>query len=201
MLKKLFRKPETKPLPSYPKIEVSEIPAASTLLFYGFPGNKLTQLVGNRVYGHSYNPPAFHAAFYLTDGLLLNVGKFRRLHQIEKEFKSTRRIDAISYPGISPETRRVLCKEASLDTSSPRFGLMFPDYAFTDYARFLFKIFRPSKRDFCSENVVETFAKADIRVSDLKPVETAPWDLQEFAEAHPEACEIRTLWVGGDFPS
>lgn len=198
-LKKLFKKTVTFPLPTYQPIKLEDVPAASTLLFYGFPGNKLTQLVGNRLYGHPYSPPAFHAAFYINDGLFLNVAKFRHLHQIEREFKSTRRVDVIIYPGISDGTRKALCKEAVLDTSRPRFGLMFPDYSFTDYARFLFRFLSPSKKDFCSENVVETFAKADIKVSDLKAVDTAPWDLQEYGESHPGECEIRTLWVGQDF--
>ena len=194
---KLFKKPEVKPLPEYPKIAVNEITYVSTLLFYG--GNKLTELAGNRLYGHPYRPPAFHAAFYIDEGIFLDVGKFKTLTEVEKEFRTTRRIDVIIYKHITPEMHKRLCKEALFDTSKPKIGITLPDYSWTDYLRFGLKLFKPSKKDFCSENVVELFAKELVEVSAKRAVDTAPWDLLEFAEAHPELCEIRTLWVGSDF--
>jgi hypothetical protein len=198
-LKDIFKKPKTLPLPKYPTIRIDEIPCASALLFYG--GNRLTELVGNRLYKHPYRPPAFHAAFYIQDGIFLNVGKFKTLERVEIELRSTRRADVIIYNRLTPSSVKKLCADALLDTSHPRVGLNLPDYAMTDYLRFGLRFLKPSKKDFCSENVVELFAQEGVIVADRKAVDTAPWDLQEYAEAHPQECEIRTLWVGPDFPA
>jgi hypothetical protein len=193
----IFKKPETKPLPSYRQISLGEIPPASAILFYG--GNKLTEMAGNRLYKHPYAPPAFHAAFYIGDSLFLNVGKFRTIEDIGAELRSTRRVDIIIYKMITPDVRRALCHAATMDCSKPKIGLELPDYAIMDYLRFGLRFLKPSKKDFCSENCVELFATGGISISDLKACDTAPWDIQEFAEAHPDLCEIRTLWVGPDF--
>jgi len=196
-LLKLFKKPVTKRLPNYPFIKLADIPPASAILFYG--GNNLTELIGNRLYNHPYKPPAFHAAFYICRGLFLNVGKFRTVQLLKDEFRSARRIDVVVFKDIPADKRNALCDAAVLDASVPRIGLELPDYAFTDYLRFGMRFLQPSKKDFCSENVAELFLTQGVKLSDLKPVDTAPWDIEEYAEAHPEACEIRTLWCGLDF--
>lgn len=188
---------ETKPLPKCAPIAVSEIPEASALLFYG--GNKLTEFVGNNLYKHPYRPPAFHAAFYIRDGLFLNVGKFKVIQKLEDEFRSSRRIDVISYSALLNADRVALCTFAILDTSKPKVGFDLPDYGIIDYLRFGFKFLRPTKNDICSENVVELFAMRKIVVSYRRPADTAPWHLFEFAYQNPEVCVVRTLHVGADF--
>lgn len=196
---KLFKKPTTKPLPIYPPIKMSDIPPASSLLFYG--GNKLTELAGNRLYDHPYKPPAFHAAFYIEDGLFLNVGKFKTVQNLKDEFRSTRRVDVIIYRGIKPEKRERLCRAAYLDADKPKIGLSLPTYAVTDYLRFGLRWFKPSKMDFCSENVVELFATEKVRVSEQEPYNTAPWDIEEYAEkfAQEQKIEIYSVWIGPDW--
>jgi hypothetical protein len=185
------------PLPKFEPIELADIPAASTLVFYG--GNKLTEWVGGKIYKHPYTPPAFHAAFYMIDGLVLNVGKFRTVEELAKERRAKRRIDVIIYKKMPNIVRQRLVRYAALDTSKPKVGICFPDYGFTDFLRFGLRFLKPSKKDFCSENVVEVFAHQKVKVSDLKPVDTAPWDLFEYALAHPDECEVRTYWTGPEF--
>jgi hypothetical protein len=195
---KLFKKPkDVQPLPDYPPIALEHIPPASTLLFYG--GMKLTEMAGNRLYGHKYRPPAFHAAFYIEGGLFLNVGGFKVVQELGKELRSTRRIDVVIYKNIRPEYRKSMLRLAYLDASKPKIGISLPDYSWTDYLRFGLKFLKPSKKDFCSENVVEMFANGQVTVSDKKPVDTAPWDLFEYALDHPDQCEIRTLHIGPEF--
>jgi hypothetical protein len=183
---------------AYPWISLADIPPASALLFYN--GNKVTERAGMRLFGHRYWPPAFHAALYLEEGRFLNVGKFKTIELVERQLRSTRRVDVVIYKALSAMARRDVVGAAYRDTSSPKVGFMLPDYAVTDYLRFLVKAVRPSKKDFCSENVVEAFAAAGLKVSDQEPFNTAPWDLQEWAEARPEVCELRTLWVGSNYP-
>jgi hypothetical protein len=201
-IKKLFTKPVTVPLPEWDGIKQADIPPASIILFYG--GNKLTQLIGNRLYGHPYNPPAFHAAFYIGDpeaGLFLNVGAFRTLQYLKDEFKSTRRIDIVTVKNLTSAQRKRLCAKALLDTSKPHAGIEFPDYAITDYLRFGFRFLKPSKKEFCSENVCDLFASEGVSISANKAVDTAPWDLEEFAETHREDFQMFTAWRGVDFKS
>lgn len=194
----LFKKPKLSHLPKFPALPPEAVKPASALLFYGSPGNRLTEMVGERVYRHKYHPPSFHAAFYVGDGLFLNVGKFKTLEELPGEMRSTRRIDVIEY-NLTGDVRRTLARHAMLDTSRPKFGLTFPDYAVTDYLRFLARLWKPSKKDFCSENVVEIFWKMGIQISELRAVDTAPWDLLEFAEKYNDFCRIYTVWTGPDF--
>ncbi len=188
----------TQPLPKYEVLEVGKIPAASTLLFYG--GNKLTEYFGNKRDKHPYKPPAFHAAIYIRDGLFLNVGKFKTIQKVLDEFKSTRRIDVISYNDIPLKSKDSICERAYLDASKPKIGISLPDYDWMGYLRFALKFIKPSKhRDFCSDNVVDLFATEDIQVSAKSDESTAPWHLYEYALARPDRCSIRTLWTGPDF--
>lgn len=202
----LFKKPkDVKPLPAYPMTRLDQIPEASAFVFYGSPGNKATELVGQRLYGFKYNPVPFHAALYLKDGEFLNVGKTREVLPIEKEYKNTRRVDVILYKKLTPEQRQAVVEAGYKDTSkanSPLEKLLkrpLPDYAVTDFLRFGFKWFRPSKKDFCSENVVENLNLGGLHPSDHEAVNTAPWDLVEWAEAHQLEADIYTLWEGDVF--
>jgi hypothetical protein len=205
-LLKLFKKPKAvEPLPAYPKIRLDQVPAASSLIFYGSPGNKATELVGARLYGHKYNPPAFHAALYLINGEFLNVGKTREIVKLESEFKNTRRVDVIVYQKLTDPQRADVAASGYQDTSKVNSALEklvkrpLPDYSVGDFLRFGFKWFKPSKKDFCSENVVENLNVAGLNPTDHEPYNTAPWDLVEWAEAHPLEATIYTLYEGDVF--
>jgi len=114
-------------------------------------------------------------------------------------FRSTRRVDVIIYKNISDETRKMLCRLAHLDTTKTKV-VNLPDYDWTSFLRFGLRLFKnSSKKDFCSDNVVDLFKAGMVKVSDLPDEQTAPWDLLEYALAHPEECDIRTLHVGADF--
>jgi hypothetical protein len=188
-----------KPLPIFPSIELRDVPPCSTVLFYG--GTKITEWFGNYVYKHPYTPPAYHAAFYIEEGLFLNVGKFKVVQDIGTEFRSNRRLDVIIYKNITNNTDRpLLMKAAYLDTSKPKVGLELPDYDIMAFLRFGFRFLRQSKKnDFCSENVVQLFATRKIKVSEKKDYKTAPWHLLEYALKNEQQCEVRTLWTGKDF--
>lgn len=213
----LTRNPGGPSLPEYPGISIEDIPPASALLFYN--GNKLTERAGRALFQHPYWPPAFHAAIYIGDRLFLNVGKFRTLEDLTTELRSQRRIDVVIYRDLTPEQRQEIARAATLDTSPHRVGLSLPDYAITDYLRFLFRKLPASKADFCSENVAELFGRTSarglkslsswhavvkaaggIRIAAGLPVDTAPWDIQEGAEVGFGGAESRTLHVGRDYP-
>lgn len=188
----------TQPLPKYEDISIDKILPASTILFYG--GNKLTELFGNKFDKHPYKPPAFHAAFYIRDGLFLNVGKFKVVQKLADEFRSTRRIDVITYNDIPADVRAKLCDTAFLDVSKPKVGLSLPDYDWVGYLRFALKFLKPTKRkDFCSDNVVDLFKEAGYETSYKPDESTAPWHLYEYALARPDRCAVRTLWKGTEF--
>jgi hypothetical protein len=193
----LLRRPTLEPLPGHPAIAVQDIPPASALLFYGGP--RITELVGERVYKHPYHPPAFHAAFYIAKGLFLNVGAFREIADILGEFRTTRRIDVLIYTKLDPVQRETLGRRAMLDTSRPRGFVAISDYSWRDFLRFGLTFLRPSKKEFCSENVVDLFQSEKIITTDLPADRTAPWDLYEYALAHPDEVTIRTLWIGPEF--
>lgn len=202
-LLKLLKKPKgQQPLPVRKPIALDKVKDASALIFYGSPGNKVTELFGARMYEHQYIPSPFHAAMYLEDGKFLNVGRFKEVKAVEEEFKSTRRVDVIEYK-LSPKIRSSVVSAGFLDEDKKNdlgwFTRLTTSYAVTDFLRFGFKWFKPSKKDFCSENVVELFQTADFSPTDLEPYNTAPWDLVEWAEEHQEACAIKTLWVGEDW--
>ena len=195
---KMFKKAKgTEALPSFPMIKMEDIPSASIILFYG--GNKLTEMVGNNMYGHKYLPPAFHAAFYCENGIFLNVGKFKTVEELQKELRTSRRIDIVIVKNLTSTQREVACKFAVLDASRPRVGLSLPDYSWMDYVRFGLKFMKPSKKDFCSENVVELFQKVGAKVSEKLPVDTAPWHLLEYAISNPSQFDIKTLHIGADY--
>ncbi len=208
---------EGKRQPAYPRIKIDDIPPASALLFYN--GNKVTERAGARLFGHRYWPPAFHAALYIGDRLFLNVGKFKTLKDLTTELRGNRRVDVVIYHALLPDQRREIARAALMDTSHNKVGLSLPDYAVTDYLRFLLRKMPASKKDFCSESVCELLGRAPargmksaeswgaavvaafgIRIAEGLPVDTAPWDIQEGAEAGWAGAELRTLWVGPDYP-
>ncbi len=202
----LFKKPKgVVPLPDYPKTRLDQIPAASCFVFYGSPGNKATEIGGGRLYGHKYTPVSFHAALYLKDGEFLNVGKTKEVLNIEKEFRTTRRVDVIVYKKLSDPQRAIITEAGYKDTAKTNTLLEkllkkpMLDYAITDFLRFGFKWWKPSKKDFCSENVVENMNLAGFNPTDLEPYNTAPWDLVEWAEAHQLEADIYTLHEGEEF--
>lgn len=204
-LLKLLKKPKgVVPLPVYPEIRIDQIPAASALVFYGAPGNKATELVGQRLYGHKYNPVSFHAALYLKDGDFLNVGKTKEVLKIASEFRSARRIDVLVYE-LSDAQRTLITHAGYMDTSKANTPLEkllkrpLLDYGVTDFLRFGLKWWKPSKKDICSENVVENMDVAGFHPSDTEAYNTAPWDLVEWAEANPLKAKIYTLHEGADF--
>lgn len=216
----LFKNPkntEGRRQPVYEKIAIDDIPPASALLFYN--GNKVTERAGYRLFKHHYWPPAFHAAFYIGERLFLNVGKFKTVEDLTTELRSSRRIDVVIYKVLNQFQRQEMSREATLGTSKHRIGLTLPDYAVTDYLRFLFRGLPTSKKQFCSENVAETFGlskahgndtgqtwadrvdtNGGIRISDGLPVDCAPWDVLEGALNGMGGAEIRTLHVGHDYP-
>lgn len=197
---RMFKKYKAvQPLPTFEAINLSKVPSGSILLFYGSPGNKLTQMVGNNMYHHPYTPPAFHAALYIENGLFLNVGKYKLIQALEHEFRSTRRVDVIIPLKMDAGQRKTICKLAYLDTSKPKVGINLPDYSWTDYLRFGARFLKPSKKDFCSENVVELMNAAGVEVTKHKPVDTAPWHLLEHALASPQDFKIRTVHTGDEF--
>lgn len=80
-------------------------------------------------------------------------------------------------------------------------GIQFPTYGIMDFLRFGFKWFKPTKRDICSENVVELMAAHGFSNSYQEPYNTAPWHLLEWAEKNPSSCAVSTIWKGKDFVS
>jgi hypothetical protein len=191
-----------KPLPVFDRIALSAVKPASVLLFYG--GNKITEFVGNVVYRHPYKPPAFHAALYLGtipylgDRLMLNVGGYKTLKDLDGELLSTRRVDVIELN--MPDAAREAAKGiAAKDTSKLDKPIELPDYGWTDYLRFGFKFLKPSRKDFCSENCVEILEQVGVKSSHKKAVDTAPWTLLEFALANPDRAHVFTLHVGDKF--
>jgi len=202
---KLFKKPAgQEALPYYPRTALEDIKPASALVFYGSPGNRATELVGSRLYKFPYTPPPFHAALYLSNGEFLNVGKLRAVIALQKELLNTRRCDVIEYR-MSDKARQDIEASGRNDTSKINTALEkllhrpIWDYAFTDFLRFGIHSIKPSKADFCSENVVENMNAGGLHPSAHKAVDTAPWDLIEWAEAHPEVATISTVWEGDIF--
>lgn len=196
-IKKLNADVKGLPLPTYPLMEPDAIPKASILLYYNV--NSLTEMIGLKLYDHKYCLPAAHAAIYTESGLIHNVGKFRLPKELKSTFRSTRRVDVIVCKDMDDETRDLIIRDCTMDISRPKIGFRLPDYAVLDYLRFGWRIWKPTKADFCSENCVEIFHKRWAYISDLEPYNTAPWDLQEYAELNPTTRPMYTVHVGKDF--
>jgi hypothetical protein len=196
---KILRKPENLPvLPVYPMIQVDDIPAASALVFYGLPGNALSERICAWKYGCPFHP-SFHAALMMRDGVFHNVGKFRTDELLSDEFKSERRIDVIIYKTMTEEARKEIMRATELDTSEPHTGLEFTDYGVQSFIHFGFRFVKSGKAVICSEDVVKLLNVGLVWSSTETAKETAPFELSTFAMKHPELCEIRTVHVGQDF--
>lgn len=194
---KAMRTPENAPLlPEFPRIDIKEIPPASILLFYGIPGTLVTQRLGVNKFGVPYHPP-FHAALMMRDGIFHNVGKFRTDKLLSDELKSTRRIDVITYE-MTDEQRSEIMRATELDTSTPHTGLEVSDYGIGTFLNFGFSFVGHSKQPICSEDVVKLLAVGGVKCSNNEPKESAPWDLQLFANDNPKSKQY-TLHVGKDY--
>lgn len=220
-LAKAFSKFKPEPLPKYQDISCVDIPPASILLFYG--GTELTETVGNYVYKHPFKPASFHAAGWLGDHKLLNIGAKATIEDIRTEYKSTRRIDVIILKDLTDAERKIICKKFERDA-----GQNF--YDAIGFLRFGGKlkvlawmkgIHKSDRNDFCSDNIVDNFSenpwrrKGDtdemiteltlprkIEVSYNSSEDTAPWHLLEHAldkNFQNGTREVRTLWTGPDF--
>ena len=213
---------DPKPLPEFKSINnINEIPPASILLFYG--GTELTEVVGNYVYKHPYKPAAFHAAGYLGDGRVLNIGKEAKILDIREQFRSTRRIDVIVLKDLTTEEREIICKKFERDANNN-----FYDVAgFIRYGgqlkilKFLKKVRSSNKNDYCSDNVVDNFSEPPLKrpgdseqtyqslllprkieVSYNDSENSAPWHLLEHAmdkDFQNGTRDVLTVWKGMDF--
>ena len=195
---KALRTPENAPiLAEFQDILLEDIPPASALIFYGTPGNELTERLGVNLYGCKFHPP-FHAALMMRDGIFHDVGKFRTDHPLEDEKRSTRRIDVIIYK-MTETQRSLIMRNTELDTSIPHTGLEVTDYGIGTFLHFGFPFINHSKKPVCSENDVRLLSSGSVTCADKSPEEVAPWDLVEWAENNQGVCELRTFWVGKDF--
>lgn len=176
----------------YPWAKLDEIPPASILLFYN--GQPLTEKEG-RIKGFPYRLPPFHASFYLGNGDQLTQGKRAIIRHVAYDFRSTRRIDVVTYGLLTPEDRAMLCEEARR-----REGMI---YDVPGFLRFGFSFIRDWKfANFCSEQVADIFKTKGFTISTKPPNQTEPFRLWEYANINAVASQIemKTLHVGSDFP-
>lgn len=174
------------------KDRLDEIPPASVLLFYN--GQPLTEKEG-RVKGFPYRLPPFHASFYLGNGEHLNQGKRAKIRHIAYDFRSTRRIDVITYGFLTLDDREMLCREARR-----REGMI---YDIGGLLNFGFPFIREWRfANFCSEQVADIFKVKGFSVSTKEPEESEPFRLWEYAHIFANAGQVqmRTLHVGQEFP-
>jgi len=198
-------------LPEFPAIGTKQVPSGCIGIAMGgtkiteFYGNKRADLWGAKFKGgitkFPYVPAPYHAFFVGMDGLTLNVGAFKTIMPLEDHFNSTRRIDIIIPRGLSDEIRYDMGREIIAQDNHPKIGWNWPTYAITDFIRQepLLRWIPVSRKEFCSENVTNTFRKYGVEVSARRADLTDPWDLYLYAFAHPESFELRTAWVGLDF--
>ena len=187
-------------LPEFPAIKVEDIPPCSALLYYGVM--PLTSWYANRRFKHPYKPGAYHAAFYIWNGLSLQVGKFHTIQKIEKDFSERKRIDVVAYPNITDKVRKDMATAAFDDADEPKLGFNKSTYGVFDFLRFepLLRWLPRSKKEICSENTYRMFAKCGVKIAEKPPkTEVAPWNIFEYAVAHPEECKVYTVWVGKDY--
>lgn len=219
---KALTKFEPQPLPQFkPVSNLADIPPASILLYYG--GVELTEVVGSYLYKHPFSPAAFHAAGYLGNGKVLNIGKKAEILDIREQFRSTRRIDVIVLKDLTDEERAIIVKKFQRDAKNN-----FYDAAgFIRYGgrlkalSFLKKIKSSNKNDYCSDNVVDNFSEPPLRrpgdtdevyqslllprkieVSYNDSENSAPWHLLEHAMDkgfQNGTREVLTAWKGTDF--
>lgn len=196
---KFMRTPENQPiLPIFPRIDPADIPPGSGLVFQGLPGNKATE----RICAHKYGSPFhshFHAALMRRDLMFHNVGKYRSEEPLDKELRSERRIDVITYKAMTEADRAAIMRACAADTSRPHTLFQVTDYGVRTFIHQGFRFIKAGKKAICSENVVRLLQTRGILSSYEIPQETAPFELMLFAIRNPDLCEIRTVWVGEDF--
>jgi hypothetical protein len=176
--------------PVWPLMKVEDIPPASTLLYYN--GNTWTEKEA-RVKGFPYKDPPFHASFYLGYGKHLNQSAIAQPASLTEEFRSTRRVDVITYPDLSDTDRQKLVEEAF-----SRVGTIYDIPGFIRFGLPFMKEWHFA--NFCSEQVAEIFDTEGFRVSIKAPKDTEPFRLWQFASLYPKNVLIRTLHVGAEYP-
>ena len=190
--------PEHAPLlPPFTPIILDALLPADVLLFYGIPGTEVTERLGVNLYGYP-NHPAFHAALMETAGLFHNVGLFTTNKLLSDEFRSGRRIDVIRYP-MTDAQRQTILQATILDTTVPKVGLNLTSYGVADFLHFGFQFIGKGKTPVCSADVVQLLAKGGITCSPHAALDTAPWDLQEYAAANHSTVKQFTLWSGPEY--
>lgn len=176
--------------PIWPVIKIEDVPAASVLLYYN--GNKWTEKEA-RLKGFPYKDPPFHTSFYLGGGEHLNQGLKAEIKPVADEFRSTRRVDVVTYPDLTPEDRAMICDEAR-----KRKGRI---YDIPGFARFGFPFLKEwAFGNFCSEQVAEIFDVKGFRVSIKEPSKTEPFRLWQFSNLYPKNAPINTLHIGSEYP-
>jgi hypothetical protein len=185
------------PLPPFPAISGLDLLPGDALLFYGYPGTQITQRLGFNKYGYPFHP-AFHAALTETVGLFHNVGQFTTNKLLVDEYKSSRRIDVVRYQ-MTDAQRATILQATILDTTVPRVGLNLTSYGVMDFLHFGFAFIGKGKTPVCSADVVNLLLKGGVTSSPRDALDTAPWDLQEYAAANPALCQQYTLWSGPDY--
>lgn len=205
---KLFKKPthEIKPLPTFQKIDVDQIPIGAILIFYRNPPEgklsflkRMTEIVGTRVHNHNYDRVAYHTAQHIIWGACLNVNKWRQVRDLRKMFTERRRIDVAIYKPFTKIQRERIARDAMLDTSKPKGLISTPDYSWKENAAFLFPFLGDSVKDFCTEDVVIRYLKEDVTTTNHPPNKSAPWHQVEYMIPRQDIWELRTLHIGEDF--
>lgn len=176
--------------PTWPVVKIEDVPPASVLLYYN--GNGLTEKEA-RVKGFPFKDPPFHASFYLGLGKHLNQGMTALVGNVTDEYRSTRRVDVISYPDLNNDDRKILVEDA--------WGRLGRAYDVPGFLSFGLPFLREwAFANFCSEQVAEIFDSNGYRVSLKEPSKTAPFHLWNFAQTYPKNAILNTLWVGEDYP-
>lgn len=188
----LFKRDVKRPeMPLFPRMNPEDVPAASALLYYN--GNWLTELVGRKKGNFPYERPPFHAAILIDHLQVVNVGWTTSIIPLARQMISTRRIDAIIYPDLTPAQREAICVSARQKCGRGIYdwrGFLSQGISFINPA---------PRQDYCSQQVTTVFQKENqIPVSIKTDEKSAPWDLFFGAKYGPTKTEIRTLWVGPD---
>lgn len=205
-IKGLSKPSHGKLLAEFPRLSPQHVPAGSALLFYGWPGNKFTERIGTNKYGWPYNPPPFHAALMMRDGVFHNVGRFKTDRLLSTVLRSTWRIDCMTPLSFIENTVRYdaakvarLMQVAELDTSVPKFGLDFTDYGVMNFIHFGFSFIRHGKELVCSGNVDKLWGDVGETASEKDVHHVAPWDILDHGMKNPDDYQLRTVHVGRDF--
>ena len=188
-------------LPAFGHLDPLATPPGAALLFYGTPGNTLTERLGTNKYRFPYNPPPFHAALMMRDGMFHNVGQFKTQRLLSSALSSTRRIDAVvpKLFATRPDLVSMLMQNADLDLSVPHFGLETTDYGVADFLHFGFSFIRHGKDLVCSGDLDKLWGTVGVQAAQEDEYHAAPWDILTNAMSKPEQFDIWTIHIGKDF--